>query len=53
VVDDVRALETVFQRAGLREERLLVSIDEGATHNEGEWAKRFPEGLAFLFGVSP
>jgi predicted alpha/beta superfamily hydrolase len=52
VVDDVRALERVFRRAGLREDRLAVSIDEGATHNEGEWAKRFPEALAFLFGVS-
>jgi predicted alpha/beta superfamily hydrolase len=52
VVEDVRALERVFRRAGLREDRLLVSIDEGATHNEGEWAKRFPEALAFLFGLS-
>jgi predicted alpha/beta superfamily hydrolase len=52
VVEDFRALERVFRRAGLREDRLLVSIDEGATHNEGEWAKRFPEALAFLFGLS-
>jgi hypothetical protein len=28
---------------------LLVKIDEGAAHNEGEWAKRFPEALSFLF----
>jgi predicted alpha/beta superfamily hydrolase len=52
VVKDVRELEHVLRRAGLREDRLLVRIDEGATHNETEWAKRFPEALAFLFGMS-
>lgn len=52
VVEDVRSLEHVLRRAGLREDRLLVRIDEGATHNEGEWAKRFPEALTFLFGLS-
>jgi predicted alpha/beta superfamily hydrolase len=51
-VKDVRNLEQVLHRAGLREDRLLVKIDEGATHNEREWAKRFPEALAFLFGLS-
>ena len=50
VVDDVRALEAVLRRAGLDDDRLLVRIDEGAGHNEGEWAKRFPEALTFLFG---
>jgi hypothetical protein len=29
-----------------------VRIDEGASHSEKEWAKRFPEALTFLFGVS-
>jgi predicted alpha/beta superfamily hydrolase len=51
-VEDVRGLEHALRRAGLRDDRLLVKIDEGATHNEREWAKRFPEALAFLFGVS-
>ena len=51
-VEDVRELERVLRRAGLREDRLRVKIDEGATHNEKEWAKRFPEALAFLFGES-
>jgi predicted alpha/beta superfamily hydrolase len=52
VVEDVRELEHILQRAGLKEDRLLVKIEEGATHNEIEWAKRFPEALTFLFGVS-
>lgn len=52
VVEDVRELEHVFRRAGLGEDRLLLRIDEGATHNEKEWAKRFPEALTFLFGRS-
>ncbi len=51
-VGDVRAMEHALRRAGLREDRLLVRIDDGATHNEREWARRFPEALAFLFGVS-
>ena len=53
VVEDVRALERVLRSAGLREDRLRVRIDEGATHNEREWARRFPEALTFLFGPSP
>jgi enterochelin esterase-like enzyme len=52
VVEDVRALERFLRRAGLGENRLLVRIDEGATHGERDWARRFPEALAFLFGLS-
>ncbi|MGD0513363.1 MAG: alpha/beta hydrolase-fold protein [Terriglobales bacterium] len=49
VVEDVRELETNLRRAGLDDNRLLVEIAEGASHNEGEWAKRFPDALSFLF----
>jgi enterochelin esterase-like enzyme len=50
VVEDVRELKHLLWRAGLDEDHLRVKIDEGATHSEREWAKRFPEALAFLFG---
>jgi predicted alpha/beta superfamily hydrolase len=50
VVEDVRELERILRRAGLDAGRLLVRIDEGASHNESEWAKRFPDALSFLFG---
>ena len=50
VVEDVRSLERSLRRAGLDDSHLLVKIDKGATHNEAEWAKRFPDALAFLFG---
>ena len=50
VVEDVRTLERILRHAGLGDSRLLVRIDEGASHSEGEWAKRFPEALGFLFG---
>ena len=50
-VEDVRELEHVLRRAGLKEDRLLVTIDEGATHSEKEWAGRFPQALRFLFGT--
>jgi predicted alpha/beta superfamily hydrolase len=51
VVEDVRQLEHDLRRSGLGDDRLLVKIDEGATHNEREWAKRFPEALEFLFAI--
>jgi predicted alpha/beta superfamily hydrolase len=50
VVEDVRELEKSLRRAGFDDSRLLVKIAEGASHNEGEWARRFPEALSFLFG---
>lgn len=49
IVSDVRELESILRQAGLDEQRLKVHIDEGATHNEGAWAARFPEALEFLF----
>jgi predicted alpha/beta superfamily hydrolase len=50
VVDDVRELAGILGRAGLNEKRLRVVIEDGATHHESAWARRFPEALAFLFG---
>jgi enterochelin esterase-like enzyme len=50
VVEDVKEFESLLRRAGLGEDRLLTINDEGARHNEGEWAKRFPVALSFLFG---
>ena len=50
MVDDVRELSGIFARAGLDEKRLRLVIDEGATHHESCWARRFPEALKFLFG---
>jgi predicted alpha/beta superfamily hydrolase len=50
MVDDVRELAAILGRAGLDDRRLLVKIDEGATHHESAWARRFPEALSFLFG---
>jgi predicted alpha/beta superfamily hydrolase len=49
IVDDVLELGHILRRAGLGEDRLQVKIDEGATHSEGDWARRFPEALKFLF----
>src|SRR5215471_16704819 len=50
MVDDVQELANIFQRAGLDDRRLHLLIDEGATHHESAWARRFPEALSFLFG---
>jgi hypothetical protein len=51
IVDDVRELGGILRRAGLGEDRLLMKTDEGATHSEGDWGRRFPEALKFLFEV--
>src|SRR5215831_8390815 len=50
MVDDVRELAAIFRRAGLNDHRIKLLIDEGATHHESAWARRFPYALAFLFG---
>jgi len=50
IVDDVRSLAHILHLAGLRERRLRLVIQEGAGHNEGAWADRFPEAASFLFG---
>jgi len=49
-VDDLRELERILRHAGLGDDRLRVNIEEGATHSEAAWGRRFPEALAFLFG---
>ncbi len=50
MVDDVRELAAIFRRAGLDDKRLRLAVDDGATHHESAWARRFPDALAFLFG---
>ncbi len=52
MVDDVRELAAILGRAGLDDKRLRLVIDEGASHRESDWAKRFPEALTFLFSKS-
>jgi len=50
MVDDVRELAAIFHRSGMDDTRLRLAIEEGATHHESAWARRFPDALAFLFG---
>jgi enterochelin esterase-like enzyme len=50
IVDDVRLLAHTLHLAGLREKRLRLEIQEGATHCEAAWAGRFPQAATFLFG---
>ncbi len=49
-VNNVLALESILQRAGMGPRRLRVVIEEGATHSEGAWAGRLPDALEFLYG---
>ena len=49
-VENVRALESILQHAGLGPKRLKLVVEEGATHSEGAWAGRLAGALTFLFG---
>jgi enterochelin esterase-like enzyme len=49
LVHDVRSLANILGRAGLKENRLKVWVEDGAGHNEGAWAHRLPAALEFLF----
>jgi predicted alpha/beta superfamily hydrolase len=49
MVDDVRELAAIFRRAGLNDRRIKLVVEEGGTHHESAWARRFPDALAFLF----
>lgn len=51
MVHDVRELAAIFRRAGIDYDHLKLFIDEGASHHESAWARRFPEALAFLYGT--
>ena len=50
MVDDVRELAAILRRAGLDDTRLRLVVDDGASHHESAWARRFPEAITFLFG---
>jgi len=49
MVDDVRELAATLRRAGLDDTRLRLVVEDGGTHHESAWARRFPQALAFLF----
>jgi predicted alpha/beta superfamily hydrolase len=49
MVDDVRELAAIMRRGGLDDRRLRLVLDQGATHHESAWARRFPQALSFLF----
>src|ERR1700693_5066847 len=50
MVDDVREQAAILRRAGLDDTRLRLVVEDGGTHHESAWARRFPQALAFLFG---
>ena len=48
-VSNVRRLETILRGSGLGARRLLVTVEEGASHSEAAWAGRLAHALEFLF----
>ncbi len=49
-VQDVRRMRDVLRNKGYDKTLLAYLEDEGAIHNEGAWAKRFPDMMRFLLG---
>lgn len=49
MVDDVQELAAILHRSGLDRSRLRFIVDQGASHHESSWARRFPDALSFLF----
>lgn len=49
-VENVRRLEAILRGKGLGPRRLKVVVEEGGRHSEGDWARRLPDALRFLFG---
>lgn len=48
-VKDVRELEKIMLATGFDRRSLEVEVEEGASHAEAAWARRFPAALQFLF----
>ena len=51
-VANVRRLETILRGSGLGARRMLVRVEEGASHSEAAWAGRLAHALEFLFRSS-
>ncbi|MGH9141707.1 MAG: alpha/beta hydrolase [Vicinamibacterales bacterium] len=49
-LDDVRRLEAILRKSGIRDDQLQVLSREGAGHDERAWAERLPIALRFMFG---
>jgi len=50
IIEQHRSARNILMRKGLKIPRTLRYIeDEGAVHNEGAWAARFPRAVEFLF----
>ncbi len=50
-VISVRKMRELLERKGyLNGENLIYVEDEGAIHNEKDWARRFPDVMKFLYG---
>ena len=47
-----KMVDVLTERGYVEGENLLVIEDEGATHNEYYWSRRFPDAVLWLFGKS-
>ena len=48
MVAGVKALESLIKKKN-PDAKVMLTVDDAATHNEVAWAKRFPEAMKFLF----
>ncbi len=48
-LEDMRELERIMLACGFDGHSLKVDVEQGASHTEAAWARRFPAALQFLF----
>jgi predicted alpha/beta superfamily hydrolase len=49
-VENVWRLESILRGSGFGPRRLKVVVEDGGRHSEGDWARRLPDAIRFLFG---
>ena len=45
-----KIVDVLKEKAYVESENLLIIEDEGATHSEYHWSKRFPDAVLWLLG---
>lgn len=51
-IESTKAIADMLKNVGVPENQIRVVIDEGAIHNEVDWAKRLPEALAWIYEIT-
>lgn len=51
-IETTKSIADMLRKVGVPENQIKVVIEEGAIHNEVDWAKRLPAALMWLFEIT-